>query len=245
MFVCLNVCCVCCGCPGERSGGGKAAPCPRPSGPPSGPAPNCCLLHRQLMSLSFAGMGISMLLMAAGLALPFLSGKVGWLAQHNWLVGWLPASVPCSGGRPFLSPRLAAKCVLSTNAACPLPPPPPPIFSFCCRHGGRRCARGHPGLHLSFARCRPICRPLCAAAGMTGAIALVGTLAYILSFAMGAGPVPGLLVPEITAARIRGQWVRRAALCRIGCLVPGGSCWEAVAGVTAAVVAMVVQLSAG
>lgn len=35
-------------------------------------------------------------------------------------------------------------------------------------------------------------------------MALVGTLAYILSFAMGAGPVPGLLVPEITAARIRG-----------------------------------------
>lgn len=33
------------------------------------------LLHRrQLMSLSFAGMGLSMLAMAAGLALPFLSG---------------------------------------------------------------------------------------------------------------------------------------------------------------------------
>lgn len=42
------------------------------------------------------------------------------------------------------------------------------------------------------------------AAGMTGAIALVGTLSYILCFALGAGPVPGLLVPEITAARIRG-----------------------------------------
>lgn len=32
----------------------------------------------------------------------------------------------------------------------------------------------------------------------------MGTLAYILSFALGAGPVPGLLVPEITGARIRG-----------------------------------------
>jgi hypothetical protein len=29
---------------------------------------------RQLLSLSFAGMGLSMLAMAAGLALPFLSG---------------------------------------------------------------------------------------------------------------------------------------------------------------------------
>lgn len=75
--------------------------------------------RKQLIGLSFAGMGISMLVMAAGLALPFLSG-------------------------------------------------------------------------------------------LTGPIALVGTLAYILSFAMGAGPVPGLLVPEITAARIRGRAVSLA-----------------------------------
>ncbi|PSC75514.1 Plastidic glucose transporter 4 [Micractinium conductrix] len=46
--------------------------------------------------------------------------------------------------------------------------------------------------------------------GMTGGIALVGTLAYILSFALGAGPVPGLLVPEITGARIRGRAVSLA-----------------------------------
>ena len=32
----------------------------------------------------------------------------------------------------------------------------------------------------------------------------VGTLAYIVSFALGAGPVPGLLVPEITPTRLRG-----------------------------------------
>ncbi|EFN58991.1 hypothetical protein CHLNCDRAFT_55965 [Chlorella variabilis] len=75
--------------------------------------------RKQLMGLSFAGMGLSMLVMAAGLALPFLSG-------------------------------------------------------------------------------------------LTGPMALVGTLAYILSFAMGAGPVPGLLVPEITAARIRGRAVSLA-----------------------------------
>ncbi|KAL4437118.1 hypothetical protein ABPG75_004257 [Micractinium tetrahymenae] len=75
--------------------------------------------RKQLVSLSFAGMGLSMLAMAAGLSLPFLSG-------------------------------------------------------------------------------------------MTGGIALFGTLAYILSFAMGAGPVPGLLVPEITAARIRGRAVSLA-----------------------------------
>ncbi|KAI7836406.1 hypothetical protein COHA_009737 [Chlorella ohadii] len=75
--------------------------------------------RKQLMTLSFAGMGLSMLGMAAGLALPFLSG-------------------------------------------------------------------------------------------MTGAIALVGTLSYTLCFALGAGPVPGLLVPEITAARIRGRAVSLA-----------------------------------
>lgn len=46
--------------------------------------------------------------------------------------------------------------------------------------------------------------PALRCAGLAGPIALVGTLSYILCFAMGAGPVPGLLVPEITAARIRG-----------------------------------------
>lgn len=34
--------------------------------------------------------------------------------------------------------------------------------------------------------------------------AQVGTLAYIVSFALGAGPVPGLLVPEITPTALRG-----------------------------------------
>lgn len=42
--------------------------------------------------------------------------------------------------------------------------------------------------------------------GLTGAIALLGTLSYILFFAVGAGPVPGLLIPEITSSRIRGGW---------------------------------------
>lgn len=45
---------------------------------------------------------------------------------------------------------------------------------------------------------------------IAGPIALVGTLGYILAFAAGAGPVPGLLVPEITAARIRGRAVALA-----------------------------------
>lgn len=44
----------------------------------------------------------------------------------------------------------------------------------------------------------------------SGPIALVGTLAYILAFAFGAGPVPGLLVPEITAAKVRGRAVALA-----------------------------------
>jgi hypothetical protein len=36
-------------------------------------------------------------------------------------------------------------------------------------------------------------------------IALVGTLGYILSFAIGAGPVTGLIVPEINKEAVRGE----------------------------------------
>lgn len=39
----------------------------------------------------------------------------------------------------------------------------------------------------------------------TGPIALGGTLFYILSFAVGAGPVSGLIVPELNDARVRGE----------------------------------------
>eukprot|EP00210_Caulerpa_lentillifera_P006690 g6393.t1 len=41
--------------------------------------------------------------------------------------------------------------------------------------------------------------------GVSGTIALLGTLAYILFFGLGVGPVPGLLVPEIASAEVRGQ----------------------------------------
>ena len=44
----------------------------------------CTAPHRQLMSLSFAGMGVSMLLMAAGLSLPFLSGEPQGGTAHAW-----------------------------------------------------------------------------------------------------------------------------------------------------------------
>ena len=47
-------------------------------------------------------------------------------------------------------------------------------------------------------------------APISGAIALFGTLGYVLCFAAGAGPVPGLLVPEITGDRIRGTAVALA-----------------------------------
>jgi hypothetical protein len=39
----------------------------------------------------------------------------------------------------------------------------------------------------------------------SGVIALVGTLGYILSFAIGAGPVTGLIVPEINKEAVRGE----------------------------------------
>lgn len=39
---------------------------------------------------------------------------------------------------------------------------------------------------------------------IAGTIAFAGTVAYVLSFALGAGPVPGLLVPEINSESLRG-----------------------------------------
>lgn len=51
-------------------------------------------------------------------------------------------------------------------------------------------------------------------------IAITGTLFYILSFALGAGPVPGLIVPELNAAKIRGRAVAAAMashwVCNVG-----------------------------
>lgn len=40
---------------------------------------------------------------------------------------------------------------------------------------------------------------------LSGTIAVAGTLAYIFAFALGAGPVPALMVPELNAAKIRGR----------------------------------------
>ncbi|GJN40639.1 hypothetical protein PR202_gb29886 [Eleusine coracana subsp. coracana] len=41
----------------------------------------------------------------------------------------------------------------------------------------------------------------------SGTLAVVGTVLYVLSFALGAGPVPALLLPEIFASRIRAKAV--------------------------------------
>ena len=42
-------------------------------------------------------------------------------------------------------------------------------------------------------------------ASLSSTIAITGTVAYMVFFALGAGPVPGLLVPEVTPARLRGK----------------------------------------
>lgn len=42
-------------------------------------------------------------------------------------------------------------------------------------------------------------------ASSAGTIAFAGTVAYVLAFALGAGPVPGLLVPEINTEQMRGR----------------------------------------
>lgn len=56
-------------------------------------------------------------------------------------------------------------------------------------------------------------------AGLSSTVAIVGTVAYVISFALGAGPVPGLLVPEITPARLRGAllYPRDLPLLKICC----------------------------
>lgn len=41
------------------------------------------------------------------------------------------------------------------------------------------------------------------------AIAVGGTLLYILSFALGAGPVTGLIIPEFNPNVIRGEYLHR------------------------------------
>ncbi|CAL0299135.1 unnamed protein product [Lupinus luteus] len=46
-----------------------------------------------------------------------------------------------------------------------------------------------------------------ALAPYSGTIAVLGTVLYVLSFSLGAGPVPALLLPEIFASRIRAKAV--------------------------------------
>ncbi|KAL7090290.1 hypothetical protein ACP275_12G031700 [Erythranthe tilingii] len=41
----------------------------------------------------------------------------------------------------------------------------------------------------------------------SGTLAVLGTVLYVLSFSLGAGPVPALLLPEIFASRIRAKAV--------------------------------------
>ncbi|KAJ6925249.1 PREDICTED: plastidic glucose transporter 4-like [Populus euphratica] len=46
-----------------------------------------------------------------------------------------------------------------------------------------------------------------ALAPYSGTLAVLGTVCYVLSFSLGAGPVPALLLPEIFASRIRAKAV--------------------------------------
>ncbi|KAH6797068.1 plastidic GLC translocator [Perilla frutescens var. hirtella] len=46
-----------------------------------------------------------------------------------------------------------------------------------------------------------------ALAPYSGTLAVIGTVLYVLSFSLGAGPVPALLLPEIFASRIRAKAV--------------------------------------
>lgn len=47
---------------------------------------------------------------------------------------------------------------------------------------------------------------------LSGVLAVVGTLAYVFGFAIGAGPVPSLLMPELLPSSVRGKGVSLAML---------------------------------
>lgn len=66
-------------------------------------------------------------------------------------------------------------------------------------HLQRHAATARLDRHPTTQHC-DVCLPIC-----SGVIALVGTLGYILSFAIGAGPVTGLIVPEINKEAVRGE----------------------------------------
>ncbi|GMH43045.1 hypothetical protein BSKO_10967 [Bryopsis sp. KO-2023] len=51
-----------------------------------------------------------------------------------------------------------------------------------------------------------------ALSAFSGPIALIGTLVYIMSFGLGVGPVPALVIPEIAPAEIRGSAMSLAML---------------------------------
>ncbi|GJP60081.1 hypothetical protein CLOP_g19066 [Closterium sp. NIES-67] len=65
---------------------------------------------------------------------------------------------------------------------------------------GMGCSMLLLALSLSFPPLQPIAAPL----------SVLGTVAYVLSFAMGAGPVPALLLPEIFPSHIRASAVAAA-----------------------------------
>ncbi|CAI5483014.1 unnamed protein product [Closterium sp. Yama58-4] len=65
---------------------------------------------------------------------------------------------------------------------------------------GMGCSMLLLALTLSFPPLQPIAAPL----------SVLGTVAYVLAFAMGAGPVPALLLPEIFPSNIRASAVAAA-----------------------------------
>lgn len=89
--------------------------------------PSQCVHRRQLMSLSFAGMGLSMLAMAAGLSLPFLSGALPRAAPEGPPCAvhscWAACNVPlgCLGCVQCLTGLRGLPCLFCwcTRAALP------------------------------------------------------------------------------------------------------------------------------
>lgn len=144
--------------------------------------------RKQLLLSSYLGMAATMALLAAGFGIPSLASYRSVTPPHSLFFAWLLICSVAAGRSSWLYvcafPSLS--CMRQAARASPI------------ARGAERALNLRP----THGRLPASCLPACACSGV---IALVGTLGYILSFAIGAGPVTGLIVPEINKEAVRGE----------------------------------------